>query len=474
MKTPHFIYRNRKIDNLIFLSKTRKMSTISSYDKLVISEQPITIRGWVFKIMSKGKMTFLHIRSGALKSQKIQVFVHSKVCQSSEFTTESYVEITGKVTQLPTGKYSYYPFEVIASSVKVLSKAKSDFSSRYPDTASIEYKMEDRHMHIREPKMSLMIKLRDAVIQSLVKYFYSVGMTQVFPPSFVSQESEGGASLFKLQHPGTSGEIQAYLTQSSQFYLEYALPAVGDCFCIAPSFRAEKSHTRRHLTEFLHAECEWKDVDSLETHIDKLKHMMKGIVHLLLEDHSILLEEAEILERVKDLYQLTQDILILSHDEAIRKCTVLGIYKDDEHKIPFDERDDIPESQERKLIDTLGKIVFLTSFPVETKSFYMEVLPYDKSRVAGVDIEVPLVGEVVGSGIRCGDVDELVTRLKLQGMSDLDIQRDYKEYLDLRRYGFGRTSGMGLGVDRFLTWITGSYHIREVVTFPRYAGYIRP
>jgi asparaginyl-tRNA synthetase len=160
----------------------------------------------------------------------------------------------------------------------------------------------------------------------------------------------------------------------------------------------------------------------------------------------------------------------LTHADAIKKCNELGIYKNLETKEPFGERDDIPEAQERQLIDQMGKVVLLTKFPREFKSFYMALDPEDPSRVLGCDVEVPGVGEIIGSGVREPDPNRLQQRLIEAGL----IPDDYREYIDLRKYGFGMTSGMGLGVDRMLTWLLKLPNIRDVVTFPRYPGYARP
>ena len=167
---------------------------------------------------------------------------------------------------------------------------------------------------------------------------------------------------------------------------------------------------------------------------------------------------------------MTHDIVVIEHKDAIKMCRELGIYKDEETKEHFGDRDDIPEAQERKLIDHIGKIVFLTKFPKEFKSFYMGEDPEDSSRVLGCDVEVPGVGEVVGSGVREHDYDRLRQRLLESKLKP----EDYSEYLDLRKYGFCRTSGMGLGVGRLLTWLLGAYSIRDVTAFPRFPGYLRP
>lgn len=422
------------------------------------------ITGSVAKIQQFKKFAFVILRS---EGRFIQV-----VCQGKlDFSEESYIRITGEIQRLPEGKFSDQDYEIHASKIEVLSHAKPGFSSVCPDTAGPELQLEKRHLWLRQPRFMEMTILHSVLLRAIRAYFESTGLMEITPPSFVGTQCEGGATLFKLEVPARDhGMIPAYLTQSSQFYLEMALPAIGECFCIAPSFRAEKSHTRRHLIEFTHAECEWKDIFTLEDHMEKLKWMLSGIIAQFLTLGRDLLKKMELLERVERLYEMCKDILILPHSEAIAYCREHEIYADEETKTHFGPRDDIPEAQERRMIDQIGKIVFLTKFPKEFKSFYMATDKEDPSLTWGVDVEVPGVGEIIGSGVREGDYERLVQRIKEEALK----LEDYKEYLELREYGFCRTSGMGLGVGRMLTWLTGEDSIRKVTTFPRFPGYLHP
>lgn len=436
---------------------------------LVIDDQPKTIRGWIETIRKMKTVSFLIVRSGYREIDRVQVVVPKALI--SDFSVESYVSITGSVKQTPVGSHTDRGFEFIASSIQILGKSDESFSSRCPRDAGPDVKLKERHLYLRDHHFSKITVLRSLFIRSIRSYFESKSMTEIFPPTFVGTQCEGGATLFKVQHPGeTEKDIPAYLTQSSQFYLEMALPALGDVFCIDKSYRAESSHTRRHLTEFIHAECEWSGIFSLEDHIEKLKDLMKGIITHFLAISTPLLEELGLIERVRKLSHDCDDILILTHKEAIDYTRAHLIYKDPDTQTFFEYEDDIPEAQERKLIDELGKIVFLTKFPTAQKSFYMKEDPEDPYYAWGVDVEVVGVGEVIGSGVRVSDPDVLRKRLREHGLSE----DDYKEYIDLRTYGSGMTSGMGLGVDRFFTWLTDSYSIREVVTFPRYPGRLFP
>jgi asparaginyl-tRNA synthetase len=446
------------------------------------------IVGWLEKITPFKSHAFLVIRDGAGLKHRIQVVCSLALIE--DLTVESYVSLTGKCAKLPPKATSFHPFEFHATSLTILGKALPDYHTKCPHTAGPELKIAERHFHLRDPEFALLTKIRAQLLASFRDTFEDMGMTEITPPSFVGVECEGGSTLFHLKHPGDSGqpEMDVYLTQSSQFYLEYALPGVGDCYCIAGSYRAEKSRTRRHLTEFTHAEYECHGIMSLEDHTTKLQTMLTGVLtHLLRRAGDLLAAYSKIrterddrdpdekrtkpidlVQRLKTLIEMTKSILHLKHQDAIELLKKYQIFKDDGSE--YGPRDDIPEAAERKLIDKLGVIVFLTHFPMETKSFYMKADPSDPSRAWGVDVEVPGVGEVVGSGVRESDYLTLIKQMKLQGLKE----EDYREYLDQRKYGFGMTSGMGLGVDRFLCWILDLFSIRQAVTFPRYPGCVRP
>ena len=431
---------------------------------------PATVRGWIKTLRVQPRHSFIILRDGVGVDSQIQVYVPKKVSKTiKDLAVESYVEITGEVRELPTENTSFRPFELEASTITVLGASHSDFSGKCPPGAGPEVKLDERHLYIRDPKFALITKLRAVLVRALREHFEETGCTEIFPPSFVGNQCEGGATLFKLDYPDRDkGDIPAYLTQSSQFYLEYVLPGIGDCYCIAPSFRAERSHTRRHLTEFLHAESEWSGIITLDDHLDKLRDLLKGTLDKFLEHGRIYLEELGLTHRVEELRHLCDEIIILTHRDAIEYSHKHEIYKDAETQTLFDYEDDIPEMQERQIIDDIGKIVFLVRFPKGFKSFYFAL--FDDDTVLGCDVEVPGVGEIIGSGVRLYDHDKLRNSILENGLK----VEDYREYLDLRKYGPGRTSGMGLGVDRFLTWLLGCHSIRDVVTFPRVPGRLFP
>lgn len=432
-----------------------------------LAGQTATFLGTVRTYRSGKKFSFIEVGYG-----KHQVQVVAQTSMLPQLTVASYVSVKGKVTALPEGKYSAMPVEVTDAEIKVLSLADDKTTAYCPPGASSVVRLEQRLHYFRDPKMVRILRLTDLLCQAFRKHFLDTSCVEVLPPSFTGVECEGGATLFKLEHPGisTTSPMQAYLTQSSQFALEYVLPGVGDCFCIAPSYRAEHSHTRRHLTEFTHVEAEWGGVLTLKDHLAKLTRLLRGTLKHFLDLAEVDLRALGKYDRVRSLLDKTYDIQVLTHRDAIEKCRELGIYADPESKRHFGDRDDIPEAQERALIDKLDKIVFLVKFPKEFKSFYMGLDPLDDSYVLGCDVEVPGVGEIIGSGVREADYDRLHQRLLDTGL----VPDDYSEYLALRKSGFCMTSGMGLGLGRMLCWLLEEPSIREVTAFPRFPGYLRP
>lgn len=450
-----------------------------------------TIRGWVHEITHLKTRSFIIVRDGASAESRIQSIIANDIAVLLEVQTgrtverkslvcETYIEMEGIVKLLPKGTFSFKAIELEATKIVILCKSESSFCERCPQNAKSEVKLEERHLYIRNAHFGLITTLRSIFVKSIRDHFEGSDSVEIFPPSFVGNQCEGGSTLFALDYPAKdTGNVPAYLTQSSQFYLEYALPGVGDCHCISPSFRAERSQTRRHLTEFLHAECEWGGVLTMEEHLHKLTQLLKGIISKFLAHGRKFLDELGKTDHVEKLLQMCDDIAIVTHKKAIEYCREHKIYKDNDTETHFGPEDDIPEMQERKMIDKMNKIVFLVKFPKTFKSFYFLTFDdgtdtpspgYPSDTVYGCDVEVPGVGEIIGSGVREYDEHKLRESIHKNGLKEAD----YKEYLDLRKYGAGRTSGMGLGVDRFFTWMLEAYTIRDVVTFPRYPGRLTP
>lgn len=454
------------------MSTPQSSQSLQSIRRVPISQisdfqtQTVRVLGFIQTIRAGKKFTFIELRYG-----KHQVQVVASSATLPKISVWSYVSVEGRVSKLLEGKYATggVPVEIQDSRIEVLSLADESGPSKCPRGSAPDVRLRERHHYFRDPDFARTMRLWDYLLQACRLHFQKRGMVEITPPSFTGTECEGGATLFKLEHPGKSSEtpMKVFLTQSSQFALERSILSVGDCYCIAPSFRAEHSHTRRHLTEFTHIECEWGGILKFEDHLEKLRDLMQSIVSKFLQLAEVELKECGKFERVSKLYEMTKDILVLEHKDAILELHCLGITRDD--GTPFGERDDIPEKQEREFIDKIGKIVFLTKFPREFKSFYMALDPEDPSRVLGCDVEVPGVGEIIGSGVREADSKMLEERMLQCGLK----LEDYAEYLDLRKFGFAQTSGMGLGMGRMLCWLLDEKSIRDVTAFPCFPGYCK-
>lgn len=441
-------------------------------------DQQVTVRGWIYKLHKCKTRSFILLRDGAGPGDYVQVVVDHPQGNHvmKDYWPQQYVEVQATAHALPPDEYAKHKFELRAQveTIIVLGQARPDFNTVCPLQAKLETLLPIRHLAIRHKDAGLIMKIRAQLVKALRQTFDDdMGMTETFPPSFVPNSCEGGATQFALKYPPNkhgSEDITAYLSQSGQLYLETAIPVVGDNYCIANSFRAERSHGPRHLTEFLHAECEWKDVHTLDEHLAKLHLLFECLFKnfLALDDKSGLLTALDKRSRVEQLSKMK--IIEMTHKEAIGFCRANEIYADDESKREFNDGEDITEAPERKMIDKIGQIVLLTKFAKAFKSFYMGSDPDDPTCVSGCDVEVPGVGEIVGSGLRVSDEVELCDRIREQGLK----QKDYEEYIDLRRYGPAKTSGMGLGVDRVLCWFLDVKNIREVVTWPRSPGLTGP
>jgi aspartyl/asparaginyl-tRNA synthetase len=475
------------------------------------TDHMITLRARIVALRDSKKRSFLVVGQGDIDSVGVMVehgvtrllpFVPGQdpcrvlrsvgdapmgVQVAPKLTIQSYIHIEGqvvklrdgKVTKLANGKTSLLPYEIHASAILLVGPAPEDFVPRTSRDAGPEVQLKLRHLYLRDSDFAIRSSLYQGMVASLEHHFKTTGCERVSPPSFTSLQCEGGATLFELDAPGTSHDkpMKVYLNQSAQFYLEFELAARGTkgVYCIAPSFRAERSHTRRHLLEFEHVEAEWSDVYTIEEHADKLIQMLKCSIAHYLATQEDRLKHLQKYESTKQKLAMLDDVVMLDHKQAIQLCNRFGflkiVTKDGKtERVPFTEDDDIPEMQERQLIDKLNKVVLLTRFHKSFKSFYMAKDPKDPDRVLGIDLEVPGVGEVVGSGIREQTVQGLQQRLKDEGLDE----KTYECYTDMRKYGFAMTSGMGLGLGRLMTWLLDLNSIRQIVTWPRFPGYAAP
>ena len=404
----------------------------------------VSIRGWIYRKRDQKELIFLIIRDS---SDIIQIVItkDSKAWKAAEkITLESSCEVTGKIKEdkrAPTG------FELQVDDLKIIGLAE-----RFPITKDLseEFLRDVRHLWVRSRKMSLIFQVRAAVFEAIHEFYKQKGYFEVQSPSFTGCSCEGGSTLFEVKY----FDKKAYLTQSWQLYAEAMIFGLEKIFCIAPSYRAEKSRTRRHLAEYWHHEMEtaWMTFDDL----------------LKFEEELILFVIKYVSDkRKKQLKDLGRDV---SELEKIKAPFARIKYEDAIKKLKQKWGYDLTDDDERKLVTEIGKPVFLTHFPREMKAFYMKVDPKDKKTVLAADLLIPGVGEVTGGSARIEDPKELTESLKMFKLK----HADYAWYMDLRKYGTVPHAGFGLGVERLVMWLAGAEHIFDTIPFPRTADRLTP
>ncbi|WXG44476.1 MAG: asparagine--tRNA ligase [Promethearchaeati archaeon SRVP18_Atabeyarchaeia-1] len=407
----------------------------------------VTVAGWVYNKRAHGNLLFIDLRDG---TGIIQVSAHKdkvakKVFEDVEKATrESSVIIKGVVR---SDKRAPGGCEIGLTDFQIVGLAEE---WPLPIDAGIDVLFDKRHLHLRGEKQTAIIKIRASVFEAIREWFKQDGWIEVQPPMIISASVEGGSTLFKMDY---FGEV-AYLTQSSQFYLEAMIQSMERVYCLAPSFRAEKSKTPRHLAEYWHAEAEaaWMELDDI---LGVEERLVSHVCQFVAEKHE------------KDLGKLGRDpaeiadvkapFERISYREAIERIKKKGV------KIEYG--DDMGADEELRLTEDLLKPMFVVEYPRSLKPFYHYPKPSDPSIVMCADCEAPEgYGEIIGGGQRIHDKDALIQRIEEEHLKP----EDYEWYIDLRRYGTVPHSGFGLGVDRLVRWICRLDHIRASIPFPRY------
>ncbi|OBA20292.1 asparaginyl-tRNA synthetase [Metschnikowia bicuspidata var. bicuspidata NRRL YB-4993] len=423
----------------------------------------VVVRGWVHRLRVQKDVAFVTLRDGSGFLQAVLTGDLARARVTQELTLESTVAIKGVVEKLPAGKTAPGGVELRADFYEVIGLAPlgdDAFTNKVQENADPALLLDQRHLTMRGETLLAVFKVRAVLLAAMRRFFSDEGLTEVTPPCMVQTQVEGGLTLFKLDYYGE----QAYLTQSSQLYLETCLPALGDVFCVQESFRAEKSHTRRHLSEYTHVESELAFL-TFDEMLDHLERLFTSVVKYVLEDPVA----GPLVKQLNPSFEPPRTpFKRMAYVDALDWLNANGIPNEDGE--PFKFGDDIAEAAERKMTDTLNVPILLTRFPVEIKSFYMKKCADDPRVTESVDVLMPNVGEVTGGSMRIDDYDELVAALKRENLS-LD---DYYWFTDLRKYGTCPHGGYGLGTERILAWLCDRFTVRDCSLYPRFSGRCKP
>jgi len=414
-------------------------------------DKEVLLKGWVYNFRSSGKISFLQLRDGSGFAQC--VVAKDSVSEEDwkvveEMTLESSIEILGTVSKHP--KKEEYELQV-----KELSFVQR--AEEYPlgkKDHGPDFLLENRHLWLRSPKQWAIQRVRNTVINAIYEFLNEDGFTKIDSPILTPTACEGTTELFELDY---FDEGKAYLSQSGQLYIEAAIAAHGKVFDFGPVFRAEKSKTKRHLTEFwmMDAEMAFYEHDmSLEVQENLISHVAKKVLEINQKELEILERDPKILEVIKAPFNR------LTYAEAVKRLQEKGS--------DIKEGEDLGNDDETLIMKDYDKPLFIEKWPAQIKPFYMK----RDSEIALCDdmIAPEGHGEIIGGSQREDDYNTILERVK----ADKLPEEAFKWYLELRQYGSVPHSGFGVGLERLVGWMCGVKHVRETIPFPRMINRIYP
>ncbi len=425
--------------------------------------QSVTLQGWLYNSRESGKLLFPIFRDG---TGSIQGVAHVKSVTPEVFeklkglTQESSVIVMGKVR---ADKRAPGGYELDVEDVQVVQRVPE--SDPYPITLKehgVDFLQERRHLWVRSPRQSAILRIRAEIMRAAAEYFDSNGFIRTDPPILTPAACEGTSTLFPVDYFGDP----AYLTQSGQLYIESTALALGKVYSFGPTFRAEKSKTRRHLTEFwmIEPEVAYMDLDGLmELAENFISHIVQSVVKNRAPELQVIGRDAAKLEAIKAPFPK------LRYDEAAEMLN--QAFKDGKLEAPFEYGNDFGSPDETWLSSQYDRPVMVHRYPADVKAFYMEPDAGDPRYALCVDVLAPEgYGEIIGGSQRVSSYELLSSRIDQHKLP----REAFEWYLDLRRYGSVPHSGFGMGIERLVAWVCALDHVRETIPFPRMLNRMYP
>lgn len=422
---------------------------ISVKDMIGHIGEEVVIKGWMYNKRSSGKIHFLQIRDGSGFIQAVMVkndVSEEAFEEAKKLWIEASLELTGTVR---SDDRSASGVELSVSSIKIIHNPTDEYPIGKKDHG-VDFLLDNRHLWLRTQRQRAIMTVRERIIWSWREFFHERDFMLVDSPIITGAIGEGASGLFELDY----FEQKAYLAQTGQLYAEAAAAAYGKVYCFGPTFRAEKSKTRRHLTEFWMLEPEvafYDHKDNMDLQEDLVRHTVEQVLEHCPKELALLERDLEPLKSVT-----AGPFYHISYRDAVIKLNGLG------SSISFG--DDLGAEDETILTQQYDRPIFVECYPKGAKAFYMKENPDDVETVLCADLLAPEgYGEIIGGSQREDDLEKLTSRMNSDGL-DMD---SYQWYLDLRRYGTFTHSGFGIGLERTVAWICGLHHIREVIPWPR-------